>query len=418
MNLQRLPEELMLQILEDVEHEIPVRLDEPQCPYYWCMSSSVLSPAWRKRRRKQRLAWSQSVPPLCQINSYFRQFMRRRLKAFDTPPTLRSFDSTRSSHTRSAALSANAFFHHKSLIIFLEDRIPYGTWRLIGSKSHIWESLTFDFSLGTSYVAPGIHKLHMPTLPNLRSFTLRSTGTQHWVDHQVLRNLVKSSPKLIHLTIFHLQGTSPVANSEPKPICSLKSLSIRRFRDCNQDTVGYLISNSHQSLRALTIVLDGAEWWTDLSLRYYRGIRATELQAALAPCVELRTLRFADRTARSVDYNNLHLRELDPEFGPLGYILDDMVNNLRRLKKLHIWGAIFSMKLFDNLQISGCRLKVLSIQGYPKFPVLDFLEHLRENPALGRLRLLQLGANMIHPEHARGLSFLCDEWNIEFRTLV
>ncbi|MBW0518995.1 hypothetical protein O181_058710 [Austropuccinia psidii MF-1] len=417
MQTQRLPVEIILHVLEDVEHDLAVRLDELRSPFYWCIPASVLRAAWAQRRYQQRLLWSRSIPPLCQINSMLREYMTNRLKVFKTPPTLRSFGRSKNCHARSVALSATTFYNHRSLTIFADDRIPFGTWRFIGSRNETWESLNFDMDLGNSQVSLGIYKFHMPRLPSLRSFTLRLADTQHWLDHLVLRTLVETSPKLINLTIFHLQGASLVSDNELKPACSLKSLHIRRFRECSQDTVGYLVSNSHQSLEELTIVLDGGPRPTGVTQRFYRGIGAGDLQAALAPCLELRTLRFADRVARLWDYEDLEERELDPDFGPLGFILDDMVKKLHHLQVLKIWGEIFSMTLFDNLNIAGCQLTELSIQSYPGLPMPIFLENLRTNPALSMLEILQIGSDTLPIYYASSLQAACQDLGIQMQIL-
>ncbi|MBW0477403.1 hypothetical protein O181_017118 [Austropuccinia psidii MF-1] len=417
---QRLPSEIILQILEDIEHDAVITLDEPSSPYYWCLPGITLSAAWFERREEQKLAWSRSVPPLFKIDKPLRHFMARRLKAIEIPPSWESFEPSMSSFSRPVSYFANTFYNHNSLMIFGEDIISSRTWRFIIRRSETWDSLTFDLDLIHPDTNLGVQYL-MTIFPKLTRFTMRVTGTPHWVDHKDIRTLVAESPKLIHLTIFHLLGESPTTGAEPSATCSLQSLHIRQLRGCNQDTLGFLVSNSHKSLQELTIVLDGVAWWGVQSHRFYRGIGANDLQASFAPCLELCTLRFADRVAKPGDHDlllagNLNA-ELDPENAPLGYILDDMIKKLRKLEVLRICGRTFSMKIFENLNTSGCVLKELSIQSYPAFPMPSFLEHLKENRALSRLQKLQIGKEIIDDQYVIVLSSACQQSEIELQII-
>ncbi|MBW0492998.1 hypothetical protein O181_032713 [Austropuccinia psidii MF-1] len=420
MGTRQFPTELILQVLENVEHDVLIRLDEASSPYYWCIPPMVLRTVWSERRRQKRVAWSESVPPLCQINRGFREVMTGRLQVFNTLPTWEAFGPSNSSQTKRAVLSANVFRNHTSLFIFGEDLIPYRTWLFINVKSDVWESITLDMDFEHPNMTGGLFELYLTNLPNLTSFTFRATGVKNWVDHMDIRRLVKASPKLKHLTISHLWGASTDSTSDPNPTCCLHSLYLRRFRHCNKNTLDYFVLNSLQSLQEVTIVLDGAIWWRGLSHRFYRGIYATDIQAVFASCVELRTLRFAEIVPR-LGYNRPFIEhvdpELDPEFGPLGYILDDMVEKLRQLEILRICGRTFSMRLFDNLRNSGCRLKELSVQNYPGFPIPRFLQQLKENPALSRLEKFQIGTDAISDQYEGVLALACQELKIEFQTI-
>ncbi|MBW0525840.1 hypothetical protein O181_065555 [Austropuccinia psidii MF-1] len=418
MEKQKLPTELYLQVFETVEHEIPEKLDEPGSLLYWCLEFSVLNETWVERLERQKRAWNESAPPLCQIDRCSRSVMLRRLKAFSGLPTLQNFETSGPSQAVSLAMPATAFYNHRRLLVFSEEQVPWDTWEFVISKSQTWESLTFDFNLQVGNMIAVHQALSSINLPNLERLTFRAASHQHWLDDLVVRRLAKAAPNLQHLTIFHLLGTTLPAGFKSETTCSLKSLHLRGLRRCNRGNLQALLSKSHHSLQELTVVLDSPPQRAGRGQRFYRGIGATDLQASFASCLEIRILRVADRVAKLLDYESLQTRELDPPNNPLGFILDNMVRTLPRLEVLAVWGGIFSMELFENLKVSGCRLKVLSIENYPHFPIWGFLRHLKENEALSNLETLSIGLDLLSTDETSLLSLVCSQCNIKLQFLL
>ncbi|MBW0500287.1 hypothetical protein O181_040002 [Austropuccinia psidii MF-1] len=368
------------------------------------------------RLGQQRQAWTDSVLPLCQINSTTRGAMTRRIKAFQRPRDLQHFKLYGSLQAMDKLAIATTFYNNRHLTIFSSEDLTHATWDFINERNDFWESLTFDMYFPHTAASPGLENLDLSNWKNLTSFTCRATSNQRWVDHLIIRSLVTASPKLINLTIFDLDGKSPVVRPEPQVLCKLQSLHLRRLRDCDRHTLRYLVSQSYHSLQELTIVLDCTPRNEIRTQRFYRGIRASQLRAAFSRCTRIRTLRIADHVA-SMSPPTPFTGEYDPEDGPLGFIVDDMVRDLRRLKNLHTWGHIFSMDLFDNLRMSGCRIKSLSIQSYPNFPLSLFLEELKHNQALKRLESLAFGDVWLPPKNVSAITSLCKERKIKLQFL-
>ncbi|MBW0470227.1 hypothetical protein O181_009942 [Austropuccinia psidii MF-1] len=414
----RCPDELILQILESVELDEPEKINETNSPFYWCLVSWALPSAWATRLAQQQNAWNDNAVPLRQLNMATRKSMKNGHMAFRVPSMLPNVGPSRSSEQAFRPLTANTFYNRRHLRIFFGEDILAETWKLIIDKSQVLESLIFDVKLSKTDSEPSFFEFPITNFPNLTSFTLRSTSAEHWLDHLFVREIVAGSPNLLDLTVFQLHGNSAVLEPEREASCSLRSLYIRRFRECNEKTFSFIISKSHHTLEELTLVLDGPTFRGENGQRFHRGIGASELQTAIAPCTEIRTLRVADLVAKMSDYEDRTENvELDPEAGPLGFILDTMVTHLRHLEVLIIWGGIFSMEIFRNLETSGCQLKLLSIQNYPKFSVRRFLTRLIKNRSLRQLETLELGASMIPSQDARFLLAVCKQLHIELRIL-
>ncbi|MBW0491998.1 hypothetical protein O181_031713, partial [Austropuccinia psidii MF-1] len=163
------PAEVYLQVLEDVEHEIPEQLDEPGSLLYWCLESPVLTATWAERLRRQKLAWDSSAPPLCQVDRRTRAVMLRRLKFFNGVPTVQNFEASGPAESPPApmAYAAATFYDHRRLVIFSEGHLPLETREFVTSKCQTWESLTFDFDLELGNTISVYDTLNLISLPNL-----------------------------------------------------------------------------------------------------------------------------------------------------------------------------------------------------------------------------------------------------------
>ncbi|MBW0500760.1 hypothetical protein O181_040475 [Austropuccinia psidii MF-1] len=429
--LCHLPDELLLQVLENVELVENETIDELSSPFYWCLMTSQLPAAWSERLKMEKLIWKKVTLPLCQINQVSRDLMIKRVKSF-------TIGSSRSFQRRMSRQPTHFFHNDLNMRMFNENVMSNEVWKMIMDYAQSLQLLTFDVQNENTYGIPGlahceaiIDGFDLSIFPNLTSFTFRTASPDNWISHLAIKDLVKASPHLRSLTVFHLhadlvsdQDLDPELYGEPEPdleeaSCQLISLHLRRFRHCHeQNILSFILSKSHETLQELTLVFAGPNSRTDESQRFHRGVGANEVQAAFAPCKKLHTLRVADQVAGMSDYATPRQEvELDPEEGPLGFILDNMVRHLKDLKVLEMCGGIFSMDLFNNLKLSDCRLELLSIRNYPQFPISSFIEQLRSNKALSHLEKIELGSSMLCSTEEKIMFSVCQRLQLELKLL-
>lgn len=422
--MQKLPNELLVQIFE------MVKVDGEECvepretvESMWCSSVKGLHSMEVEERQRELSLWKNTIVPLLNVNSTVRATILPRLR---NSLRIEDNEDIRMEERLLELLRQRPGRNHwgyNSLQISLKSDLLPHIFKLIDDNKKTLRSLTIS-SYGESsegLISPLAESLSH--LSALKHFSYRMNGLGEWIDHKTVMDVLATLSELQALTLFQIHGTLNESNprsEEPTASAKLRSLHIRRLRHCHGRDLATIVSKSHESLQELTFVFDRHHQPGAL-LSEHRGVPATQVQEAFLPCKSIRILRIADLTTLDLTNGPLgRVGALDPENGPLGFMVDDMVRSLKQLEILEISGRIFSKDLFENLRMNGCTLQQFSIYNYPGFSIKILAYQLSTNQAFRKLKKLILGR--IETIDFEGyplwkLEKLCTERQIRFITI-
>lgn len=420
MRVPFLPFDILSRITAELVNHSSKAIDDPESPIYWALSGHQLA-AYRVDRTSPLEAFNQShLVSLLAVTPAFREAASHHLR---TPLVIKDHEDI------NRALDPQSSFtgplqHLSSLEIMLKCDLWNQVFELMRAHSDDLNSISLDVDREVQHLDPNMLFQTLRLLSNTSSFIYRAALTGVWINQSVLLDLLASWPKLQHLTLFQLYGTGAIETYKPNGQaslnhqCQLRSLHLRRLCKVSESDLRAILSNAFESLEELTVVFDPTPHHPQ-SQSSARGLKADVLARVVADYKQIRVLRIADLVARIDDGDDVtHDVVYDPDDGPLGYVVDELVRGLPDLKTLETSGRIFSMDLFENLRMAGAELESLSVLRYPCFPFEKFLKQMGSNPSLSKLSELKIGNELLIDDEERlQLEKLCTDRRIRLKWL-